>query len=79
MAESENFESRQELVEDYFKKDKLIILKFDNYSKTLIITRASKELSPYQGKHFEELFPKMYRDLGKQKLCDEILNNQDIR
>jgi hypothetical protein len=77
LQESEDFDSRHDMIKDFFKKDKIMIIKYDNVNQSLIITRASKELSKFQGKYFEEIFPMKYRELGKQKLLNEILNNQD--
>jgi hypothetical protein len=74
---SEEFDSRHDLISDHFKKDKILIMKYDNTSHSLIITRASKELSAFQGKYLEEIFPRKFRELGKQKLLNEILNNQE--
>jgi hypothetical protein len=74
---SEDFDFRQDLIQDHFKKDKILIVKYEVSNNCLIITRASKELSIFQGKYLEEIFPRSYRDLGKQKFINEIHHNKE--
>jgi hypothetical protein len=74
---SDDLEYRQDFIQDHFIKDKILIIKHDHMTKSLIITRASKELSSFIGKNFETLFPENFRECGKKKFIDEILNNQE--
>jgi hypothetical protein len=77
LADSDDFDSRQDFVDDHFCKDAILIAKYKVHEDSLIITRATKKFVPYQGRYLEELFPKRFRLLGKQKFIQEIHSNNE--
>jgi hypothetical protein len=77
LPDSEDFDSRHDMIGDHFKKDNFIYIRYEVTSNSLIITRASKNFTTYQGKYFEEIFPRQYRELGKSKFINEILTNNE--
>jgi hypothetical protein len=78
LENSEDFDARQDLIADHFNRDKILIIKYENLTHSLTITRASKDLCHFQGKYLEEIFPSKYRDEGKQKFIHEILNKENF-
>jgi ribosomal protein S6 len=77
LGDSDDFDSRQDFVEYRFCKDSIMIVKYKVHEDSLFITRATKNFVPYQGKYFEEVFPKRFRILGKQKFIHEIDKNNE--
>jgi hypothetical protein len=77
LGDSDDFDLRQDFVEDRFCKDSIIIVKYNVHEDSLIITRATKKFVPYQGKYLEEVFPKRFRILGKQMFIHEIHKNNE--
>lgn len=74
---SDDFDSRQDYVDDRFCKDSVMIVKYNIHENSLIITRASKKFVLFQGRYLEEVFPRRLRILGKLKFIEEINKNNE--
>jgi hypothetical protein len=77
MANSEDFDYRQDLVDDRFFKDSILVINYKVEQDLLYLTRASKKFLGFQGKFFEDIFPTKYKLLGKQKFLQAIQSNNE--
>jgi hypothetical protein len=77
LNEAEEFESKLDLIDDKICKDSLIISNYKVGKDQLLITRASKNFVKYKGKNLEEIFPIIYRTLGRQNILESINSNND--
>jgi hypothetical protein len=75
LAESEDFESRLDLVDDKFCKDSVIVINYQVAKDSLLITRASKKFVKFTGKLFEELFPKNMCIIARKRFIEAFNSN----
>jgi hypothetical protein len=75
LGESEDFESRLDMVDDRFCKDSVIVVNYKVAKDTLLITRASKKFVKLSGKYFEDLFPKNLCILARQRFIEAFNSN----
>ena len=59
-----------------FKKDNMILVKYNIVQKTFIIKQCGAELIHYKNKVIEEMFPPFLKFIGKQKLINYLSNNK---